>query len=292
MIVEAKFRNITEATLYVRLQDANNAVVLGIGQFRAFGGAVLGRLEGGTAVERLDSGRLEVSRGQTIQSITAMLLRPYPLMLLIIAGMIVLAFVVRVQLLERALHSVGQAVPEMATGIAIGLVAGTGVLLWYLLYIVGDAMPHVPDSVLYVFQSNIFASFNLAADAPPARESFSIFHPHMLQVVDGRWFTHYPFGHPLFLSVGQLVGAVWLVPPILGAASVGLLYLLGRRLYGVSVGLVAAVLLFSSPFFLMTSSNFMSHNTAVFTILASLFLMPPTTKWRVPAMVLAGIFIG
>ena len=292
IVVEVKFRNITEGNVYVRLQDANNAVVLGIGQFRNFGGAVLARLEQGTAVERLDSGRLEVDRGQTLQSITAMLLRPYPLVLLMIAGVIVLAFVVRVQLLERVLQAVGRLVPELAAGIVIGLTAGTGVLLWYLLYVVGDAMPHVPDSVLYVFQSNIFASFNLAADAPPARESFSIFNPHMLQVVDGRWFTHYPFGHPLFLSAGQLVGAVWLVPPILGAASVGLLYLLGKRLYGVSVGLVAAVLLFSSPFFLMTASTFMSHNTAAFTILASLFLITSPTKWRVPAMFLAGIFIG
>ncbi len=292
VILEAKFRNITEATVFVRVQNAQDAVVLGVGQFRSFGGATLARSEGGTAVERLDLVRLEVDRGQTFQSITAMLLRPYPLALLMIVGLTVLAFVVRVRRLESILQAVGRAVPEMATGIAIGLAAGTFVLLWYLLYIVGDAMPRVPDSVLYVFQGKIFASGHLTADAPPARESFSIFSPHMLQVIDGRWFTQYLFGHPMFLAAGHLVGAVWLVPPLLGALSVAMIYWVGKRMYGISVGLVAAVLLFSSPFFLMTGSNFMSHNTAAFTLIASLFLITLPTKRRLLAMFFAGVFLG
>ncbi|MCI0855278.1 MAG: glycosyltransferase family 39 protein [Chloroflexi bacterium] len=292
VIVEAKLRNVTEATLFVHVQDANNAVVLGVGQFRAFGGATLGRLEDRIAVERIDIARLEVDRGQTLQSITAMLLRPYPVALLLFAGIVILAFVVRFQRLEKFLQVAARFVPDMATGIIVGLAAGTGVLLWYLLYVVGDAMPHVPDSVLYVFQSNIFASFNVTANAPPAQESFSIFHPHMLQVVEDRWFTHYPFGHPLFLAAGQLVNAVWLVPPLLGALSVAMIYWLGKRLYGVSVGLIAAALLFSSPFFLMQSSNFMSHNTAVFTIMACLVLITLPTRWRLPAMFFAGVSIG
>ena len=293
VIVEAKLRNITEATLFIRVEDVNNAVVLGVGPFRPGGGATLARLENNRGVERIDA-RLEADRGQTIQSITAMLLRPYPVALLMFAGIVILAFVVRLQRLERLLQTGARFVPEMATGIIVGLAAGTGILLWYLLYVVGDAMPHVPDSVLYVFQSKIYASFNVTAVAPPSypTESFHIFSPHMLQVVDDRWFTHYPFGHPLFLAAGQLVGAVWLVPPLLGAAAVAMMYWLGKRLYGVSVGLLAAVLLFSSPFFLMQASNFMSHNTAVFTIMACLVLITLPTRWRLPAMFFAGVSIG
>ena len=291
-IFEAKLRNVTEAWLYVHSQDANNTVGFKVAQFRGFGGSTLARAVDGTAVERVDSGRLELDRGQTLQSITAMLLRPYPVALLMFAGVIILAFVVRSRRLERLLQTAAEFVPEMATGIIVGLAAGTGVLLWYLLYIIGDGMPHVPDSVLYLFHSNIFASFNITADAPPARESFSIFHPHMLQVVDGRWFTQYLIGHPMFLAAGQLVGAVWLVPPLLGALSVAMIYWVGKRLYGVSVGLVAAVLLFSSPFFLMTASNFMSHNTAAFTLIAVLFLITLPTKRRLFAMFFAGVFLG
>ena len=288
-IFEAKLRNVTEMTVFVHARDAGTAIVVRI---QAFGGSTLAHSVNAASVDRLDNVRLELDRGQTLQSITAMLLRPYPVALLMFAGVVILAFVVRSRRLEGLLQGGARFVPEMATGVIVGLAAGTGVLLWYLLYVVGDAMPHVPDSVLYIFHSNIFASFNVTADAPPARESFSIFHPHMLQVVDGRWFTQYLFGHPMFLAAGQLLGAVWLVPPLLGALSVAMIYWVGKRLYGVSVGLLAAVLLFSSPFFLMTASNFMSHTTAAFTLIATLFLITLPTKHRLLAMFFAGVFMG
>ena len=288
-IFEAKLRNVTEMTVFVHARDAGTAIVVRI---QAFGGSTLAHSVNAASVDRLDNVRLELDRGQTLQSITAMLLRPYPVALLMFAGVVILAFVVRSRRLEGLLQGGARFVPEMATGVIVGLAAGTGVLLWYLLYVVGDAMPHVPDSVLYIFHSKIFASFNITADAPPARESFSIFHPHMLQVVDGRWFTQYLFGHPMFLAAGQLVGAVWLVPPLLGALSVAMIYWVGKRLYGVSVGLLAAVLLFSSPFFLMTASNFMSHTTAAFTLIATLFLITLPTKRRLFAMFFAGVFMG
>ena len=293
-VLEAKLRNVTEATIFLRLQDANNAVALAIRPFRGLGGAVLACSEDGTSApgERIEQARLALDRGQTIQSITAMMLRPYPYALFAIAGAISLAFVLRLAWLERRLRATAGLVTEAAPAIAFGLAAGSLVLLWYLLYVVGEAIPHVPDSVGYTFQAKIFASFRFTADAPPLRESFSIFSPHMLQVVDGRWFSHYPFGHPLFLAVGQLFGAIWLVPPVLGAACVALIYAIGKRLYSASTGLLAAVLLLSSPFFLMTASNFMSHNTAVFTILVALFLLTLQTKRRIIAMFVAGVFIG
>jgi hypothetical protein len=42
----------------------------------------------------------------------------------------------------------------------------------------------------------------------------------------------------------------------------------------------------------MTASNFMSHNTAAFTILATLFLMVLPTKRRMLAMFFSGVFLG
>ena len=292
-ILEVTLRNMTEAVIYVRLQDLDNAVVLQIGPFRGRG-AVLARSEDGISVpgERVGQPRLILDRGQTLQSISAMLLRPYPYALLAIAGAIALAFALRFAWLEARLRAIAGRLSNVAPSIAVGLAAASLVLLWYLLYMVGEAIPHVPDSVGYTFQAKIFASFRFTADAPSVRESFSIFNPHMLQVVDGRWFSHYPFGHPLFLAVGQLFGAIWLVPPVLGAACVALIYAIGKRLYNVSTGLLAAALLFSSPFFLMTASNFMSHNTAAFTILAALFLLTLQTKRRIAAMFAAGVFIG
>ena len=290
-VVEAKLRNVTEAVTYVRMEDTRNAVFFKMRPYRHYDTS-LTLLEDGDAVDRQGGGGLRLDRGQTIQSMAAMLLRPYPIALLMIVSAVTLAFLLRVSWLERQLQSVGTFIVSTADTIVVVLAAGTFVLLWYMLYVVGDAIPKVPDSVLYVFQSKIFASFNVTADAPPVRESFSIFHPHFLQVVDGRWFSHYQFGHPLFLAVGQLFGAVWLVPPILGAGSVLLIYFVGKRVYGVMAGMIAAVVLMFSPFFQMTASNFMSHNTAVFVILAGLFFLTRPLKRPMLSMFLSGVFLG
>ncbi|MBI3085808.1 MAG: MFS transporter [candidate division NC10 bacterium] len=97
-----------------------------------------------------------------------------------------------------------------------------------------------------------------------------------------------------FLAIESRVLRIpWLVPPLVGAGSVVLIYLLGKRVYASStVGLIAAALLLFSPFFQMTASNFMSHNTTAFVILTCLYLWTLPTKHRFPAMFFSGIFLG
>jgi hypothetical protein len=102
----------------------------------------------------------------------------------------------------------------------------------------------------------------------------------------------YPFGHSLALAVGVRVGAMWLIPPLLGAGGVVLIFALARRLYNARTGMLAALLLASSPFFLMAASNFMSHNTAVFYLLASLFLLSLVDRRPLITGVAAGLFFG
>src|SRR4030042_5259449 len=94
------------------------------------------------------------------------------------------------------------------------------------------------------------------------------------------------------LAIGQLVGAVWLVPPALGALCVVLIYAVGRQIHGGPVGIAAALLLAFSPFFQMTASNLMSHNTAAFYILACLFLIGVNWRSKVLAYGLAGVCFG
>ncbi len=290
-VVEAKLRNVTEATVYVRMEDRSNTVAFAMRPYRHYDTS-LRLVDGGEIVDQVRGASLQLDHSETVRSIVATLLRPYPTAAMIFVAISVLAFFVRLAWLEAWLREAGRFVREQAGPIILGMATGTLLLLWYLNYVVGEAMPHVPDSVLYIFQAKIFASFNVTADAPPVRESFSIIHPHFLQVVDGRWFSHYPFAHPLFLAVGQLVGAVWLVPPVLGTASVYLTYRLGAHVYGAMVGLLAAALLLFSPFFQMTASNFMSHNTAAFSLLACLFLLACPRKHRMLSMFFAGVFLG
>ncbi len=289
-VMEAKLRNITAATFYVRSDGPENAIVFEIRPFVSIGGTSILRIENGVEVGRLTGLKLEVSRMETVRSTLAMLLRPYPIAILMIAGVGLVALLLRVALLERLIQNAATRIP--ARTIVMGLSAGVFALLLYLLYVVGEAMPHVPDSVAYLVQAKIFASMNVSADVPAVPAAFSYFNPPMLIAEDGRWFSVFPFGHSLFLAVGEVLGAVWLIPPLLGALSIMLIYRIGHHLYGEVVGLLAAFLLFSSPFFQMTGSNFMSHNTALFVLLLCLFFIVRPTKRRLASMFIAGMFLG
>ncbi len=109
---------------------------------------------------------------------------------------------------------------------------------------------------------------------------------------DGRWATFYTSGHPLMLALGWLVGAPWLMPPLLGALSVVLMFIVGRNLFGATTGLLAAALLAMSPFFLMNASTFMSHNTAGFFLLASLAALTASKRNPIAMGLLGGLAFG
>lgn len=287
--IEAQFRNLTRASLTLR--QGRDVLSFNIWPFAIYQSRV-DRLDDSGLVGRFGGADLELDRRQTLKSITAMLLRPYPIILLIVAGVTVFAFAVRLPSLDRRVQSVGQLILARADLVVLGLAAAALALLWYLIYVVGEAMPHVPDSAAYIFQAKIFASFRTATEVPPVLRSFSFSAPSAMQVVDDRWFSQYPFGHPLFLAIGEVFRIVWLVPPILGAASTFLIYRIGRHVYGTSVGALAALLLLFSPFFQMTASNFMSHNTAAFVILLCLFLYVRPTRRRLLSMLASGILLG
>ena len=287
--IDVEFKNPTVATIRTFREDGDS-VAFKIWPYRRYDSRLTVVEDGNETVTA--GARLELDRGETIRSITAMVLRPYPLALVIVAGTIAIAFALRSTRIDRQLGETGRAIVDSSGWLIAIVVAGALVLLWYINYVVADAMPHVPDSVAYIFQAKIYASFHVTADPPPVPASFAFFNPPFLHVVDGRWFTQYPFGHPLFLAIGERLGAVWLVPPVLGAASLFLIYRLGAHVYGAAAGLAAAFLLFFSPFFQMTASDYMSHNTATFVLLMCLFLLARPGKRRTLSMFFAGISVG
>lgn len=299
-VVDAKLRNIEDISMFVRMESTTAALQFDLFFFRNYRTVVQRWVDGNSASSL---GRtIQLDEGQSIRSITAMMLRPYPIVLLGVTATVLLALgagYLRSPAINARLTGAGTSITGSSGYVVASMAVFTSVLLWYILYFVSDDMPHVPDSVLYVWQSKIFASFNLTAPAPPAydaftgaHESFSIFDPDMDQVVDGRWFSHYPFGHPMFLAIGQLVRIPSIVPPLLGAGCVALIFLLGRRMYSASVGLIAAALLLFSPFFQMTASNYMSHNTAAFVILACLAFYTWNADRRWLTMLAAGLCFG
>ena len=71
-----------------------------------------------------------------------------------------------------------------------------------------------------------------------------------------------------------------------------LIFAIGRKVYHVRVGLLAALLLATSPFFLMAASNFMAHNTAVFYLLGSLLFLAFIDRRPVLYGLFAGLLFG
>ena len=294
--VDVKYRNLTTGIIRVRATADGSGVEYGLRPFRHLDNRIT-LFKAGTATDNRNGVPVEASTIETVKSMVAMAVRPYPVMLLLfLVGFIVVA---SLQFALPALPDPGRWIDRFRgwTGIApwifVAVLAEAvfGLLLYYI-YGYGSHMPHVPDEVSYIFQAKVFAAGHLTAPPPPVADSFQLGNPPLTVVTDGKWASLYPFGHPLMLALGVRIGALWLIPPIIGSASIVLLFAIGRRLYNTRIGLLAAVLFAASPFFLMTASNFMSHNTAAFFLLLSILFLAYADKRPVLFPFLAGIFFG
>lgn len=178
--------------------------------------------------------------------------------------------------------------PVFFVGITLTGSVATGLVATFLL----DRMPHVQDSVAYLFQAKIFALGRLHVPAPPAAIQ-SFFAEEYMPMYHGNWFSQYPPGHPLMMLLGVLAGAPWLVEPILAALALALIYLVGERVYGRPVGVIAALLGLTSPFWLFLGSSMMSHATGLFFIVACFlaFALAEQRGSRTAAL-LAGFLAG
>ncbi|HUG13823.1 MAG TPA: glycosyltransferase family 39 protein, partial [Thermomicrobiales bacterium] len=153
-----------------------------------------------------------------------------------------------------------------------------------------DRVPHVEDEVAFVFQANVFASGQVLAEAPEQPEFFRA--PFVI-VHEGHWFGKYTPGFPLVMAPGALIDRPWLVNPLLAALCVWLVYVIGRRLYGTSTGLVGAAFLVVSPFFLLQAGSLMSHLASLLWTLLFLLLFEAAHRTRLPLPALgAGAALG
>jgi hypothetical protein len=162
----------------------------------------------------------------------------------------------------------GKGLSAAALPLAVSLAVATLGITAYVADVLLQRMPHVQDSVAYYFQAQIFAMGRIWADLPPLPDFFA--HEFVLQH-DGRWFGKYPPGFPLILAAGVVAGLPWLVNPLLAAVTSLATYGVGVRTAGRATGLLAALLLLLSPFFLFLSGSFMAHTAGLaFTMLFAL----------------------
>ncbi len=143
-------------------------------------------------------------------------------------------------------------VPAIALPIVLAVF---GFALWTAVDLL-EMIPHVQDSITYLFQAQTMAEGALWAPVPPMSEAFG---QEFLIARHDKWFGQYPPGYPAVLALGVLAGGHWLVNPWLAALSVALLVKLGSLLYRSSMGLLAGGLALLSPFFIFLSGSLMVH---------------------------------
>ena len=119
-----------------------------------------------------------------------------------------------------------------------------------------ERIPHLEDEIAYIWQARTIAGGHLTIESPPEPTKFLV--PFVVDY-EGRRFGKYPLGWPALLGVGVKLGARALVNPLLAAFGVWLTYRLGSKLMGETVGLLAALLTVTSPFFLLNAGSLLAH---------------------------------
>lgn len=294
--VDVTYRNLTTGIIRVRSADDGSGVEYGLRPFRHLDNR-MSLFKAGVYSDNRNGPPVEAGKLETVRSMVAMALRPYPILLLLLFAATVAVTIAQFVPTPRfrRLRIRADLDPYrrwLAWGAVLVLAEAVFGLLLYYNYSYGSHMPHVPDEVSYIFQAKVLASGHLSAPPPPVLDSFQLGNPPLTVVNGGRWASLYPFGHPLMLAIGSRFGAMWVIPPLLGSMSIAMVFAIGRRLYNVRTGLLAAVLFAASPFFLMTASNFMSHNTATFYLLASILCLAYADRRPVLFAFLAGAFFG
>ncbi len=134
--------------------------------------------------------------------------------------------------------------------------AWVGGLAAFFSFFVYQGHPHIEDEVVYLYHARYLAEGMLSVPAPPVPEAFSFYMiPHAAQ----RWFSIFPPGWPFVLAVGFVLGASWLVNPVLASLNVLLIYAILRELYSCRAARLALFLLCLSPWFVFMGMNFMAH---------------------------------
>lgn len=157
-----------------------------------------------------------------------------------------------------------------------------------------ERMPHVEDEVAYLFQARTFAEGVLTLPPPPEAAQPGLDY-YLIEVKDGRWFASTLPGWPAVLTLGVLVGAPWIINPILAGISVMLAYDITRRRAGTEAGDLVALMMGTSPWLLSAAASLMPHTLTLTLILFAWWLVlrsEDTGRRRARAMVLAGLAMG
>ncbi len=166
---------------------------------------------------------------------------------------------------------VGAFARQVPTALALVLAGLAAVLAYRVAGHYFEFWPHLEDEVAYWWQAQAATRNQLTVPSPPEPERVLV--PFVVDRASRR-FGKYPPGWPVVLSLGMRAGRAAWVNPLLAGLAVFLLYRLGQRVADPAVGLLAAALALTSPFFWMHAGSLLAHMWAwVLTLACSLALL-------------------
>jgi hypothetical protein len=129
-----------------------------------------------------------------------------------------------------------------------------------------DAFPNSGDEVSYVLQAQTYARGRLWVAPPPVAEAFRLY--WFLDKGD-KWVGYFALGWPMVMTPFFLLGLpLWIVNPLIGAASLPAFFLLARQYVSRQSAWLGMLLLGLSAFFIFNSGSYFSHSvTALYGIL-------------------------
>ena len=114
---------------------------------------------------------------------------------------------------------------------------------------------NTPDEIAQYWHSRVLASGRMSLPVDPNREFFGL-----ETVVDvGRWYSQFPIGGPLSLVPGAVVGAPWLVNPVLAGVATLILYFFGRSVYNTEDARRASLIFATLAMTVFMAGTWMNH---------------------------------
>ena len=143
---------------------------------------------------------------------------------------------------------------------ALACAAGSALASALLAVAVYQRHPHVPDELVYLMHAEYLAEGRLTLPAPPVPPGFEV---DLMRLDGERWYCPVPIGWPAALAAGELLGAPWLVNPLLTGLAVLLAHALLRELAERRTARLVTLLLAVSPWTLFLGMSFMPHPLAL-----------------------------
>jgi hypothetical protein len=122
-----------------------------------------------------------------------------------------------------------------------------------------EQTPLTDDENAYLFTARTLLEGRLINPGPEFPE---LFRNQFVHADQNLWFSQYLIGHPLFLALGITLGMVDFIVPLCGLATIGVCYLISKRVYGQRTAQIAVALIALSPHFILTSGTLLGYTTA------------------------------